>query len=205
MKNSKVALLAVAMSSGLILADTSKVEALVNNKDVNFDLKIRYVDAMEIIQNSKVGMKTGQELMDTQKKWADEINTRGKELEKEMVAYEAKRSTMSEASRDKQDKYFAKAKRDYQAYVEEKQADLQKEQAKANDKIFKEVRESAAIVAKAENIDVIVEKMSGQVLYNSSKADFSSKIIANMDKKQAAPKATAVADAKKPASEKANA
>lgn len=205
MKNVKVALLGLALTSGCALADTSKIEGLVTAKDVTLDLKIRYVDAFEVMQNSKLGVQMGQELVETNKKWAEEINKRGRELEQELVSYEGKKSTLSADARDKQEKYLAKAKREYQSYVEERQQDFQKEQAKATEKVLKEVKESASLVAKAEKIDVIVDKMTGQVLYNSPKADFSDKIIVSMDKKHAAPKATAVAEAKKPAAAKATA
>lgn len=216
MKNTKtlVALLSLLVTANCAAEPKDKdvktninVENLVtSSENVKFDLKIRYVDAFEIMQKSKLGAQTAQELMETNKKWAEELTGKGKALEQEMMAFKSKESTMSDAAREKEGKRLTKAKRDYDAYVEEKNQDFQREQAKATEKILKEVRESASLVAKADGIDVVVDKMSGQVLYNSTKADYSDKIVASMDKKFTSAKpATAVADNKKAAPAKATA
>lgn len=169
------------------------------------ELNIRVIDAFEVMQHSKAGQQLALDLQETNKQWTQEIAERGQKLEKELKEYEAKKATLSESAREKEEKRLTKAHRDHQLFVEEKKQDFQTKQAKATEQMFKEMKDSAAAVAKAEHVDLIVDKATGQVLYNSPKADLTNKLVADLDKKhdvkvaqqKTTKPATAVADASK--------
>lgn len=163
--------------------------------DVHADLRVRYVDAFEIMQKSKLGKQEAEKLSDLNKKWTEEITAKGQKLEQEARTFESKKTTMSESAGQSEAKRLAKDKRELEARVQECQQDFQVAQQKATENILKEVRECATLVAKAEGLDVVIDKMSGQVLYSSAKAECSNSVIALMDKKQ--PSTTKVADSSK--------
>lgn len=202
MKSTKRLLSLCFLLSSIAIADVPKkndemkmnTEGLVGAE--KRDLKIGYVDAFKIMQESKFGIQTGEELMATNKKWSDEIGARGRELEQDMMNYEKKKHTMGEESRIREENRLKKAQIDYKAYVEEKNQEFQRQQQKATEAILAQVKDAAAEVARVEKLDVVIDKTTGQVLWNSAKADLSEKIIASMDKKFTGPK-TAVADNKK--------
>jgi Skp family chaperone for outer membrane proteins len=208
MKNNRIILTILGASLvGTALADSkpaaqvkapeAKVAAAGDKKGQ--ELNIRVVDAFEVMQKSSLGSEVTLGLSDTNQKMSTEITQKGKEIEQDILAYDSKKATMSEASREKEEKRLVKAKRDYQVLVEEKNQEFQGLQAKASERILKEVRESAATIAQAESIDIIADKTTGQILYSSAKADVSDKLIGAMNTKYAAnKKATAtIADNKK--------
>ncbi len=184
----------------------SKTEALAKSGlDVHLDLKVRYVDAFEIMQKSKLGLAEAEKLQEMNKNWTEEITAKGQKLEQEARAFEAKKTTMSEAAAQAEAKRLAKDKRDLEARVQECQQDFQMAQQKATERILKEMRECATQVAKAEGLDVIIDKMTGQVLYSSPQSECSNSIIALMDKKSPAATPTKVASTPKKEAPKAKA
>lgn len=209
MKNNKIVLSLLGLSlTGMASVDTAKVakaEAKVADKAVvkaaSSDLKIRVVDAFEVMQKSLLGAEITKELSDTNQKWAAEITQRGKELEQDLLAFDSKKVTMSESAREKEERRLAKAKRDYQVSIEEKNQEFQMMQAKSSERMLKEVRDNSTIVARAENIDVIVDRTTGQILYSSESANVTGKLVDSMNAKFVAnQKATAtpmLADNKK--------
>jgi len=210
MKNNKIVLSLLGLSlTNLVLADATKSvikapEPKISDKvatKLSPELNIRIVDAFEVMQKSSLGSEITKELAETNQKWAAEITLKGKELEQELLAYDSKKVTMSESAREKEEKRLVKAKRDYQVSVEEKNQEFQVMQAKSSERILKEVKETATTIAKADGLDVIVDKTTGQILYSSAKADVSDKLIDAMNTKYAAnKKATAtLADNKKSA------
>lgn len=180
--------------SGSVVADAPKQEATqVAKKDV----RIGYVDAFKIMQESKFGSQTGEELMKTQKAWAEEINQRGKDFEQARMAFERKRPTMSQDAIIKEESRLKKEQIELQAYIEEKNQEFQRQQTKATESILAQIKEAAAEVAKTEKLDVVVDKTTGQTLWSSDQADLSNKLIACMDKKFSANSKNMVADNKK--------
>lgn len=210
MKNNKIVLSLLGLSlTGMASVDTAKTklpEAKVADKPavkVSADLKIRVVDAFEVMQKSLLGAEITKELSDTNQKWAAEITLKGKELEQELMAFDSKKVTMSESAREKEERRLAKAKRDYQVSIEEKNQEFQMMQAKSSERMLKEVRDNSTIVARAENIDVIVDRTTGQILYSSESANVTGKLIDAMNikfaanQKATATPATMLADNKK--------
>lgn len=206
MKSTKGLLSLCFLLSSIAIADVPKkndetrmntTEGLVGAPEMKRDnLKIGYVDAFKIMQESKFGVQTGEELMATNKKWSEEIAAKGREIEQDMMNYEKKKHTMGEESRIREENRLKKAQIDYKAHVEEKNQEFQRQQQKATEAILAQVKDAAAEVARVEKLDVVIDKTTGQVLWNSTKADLSDKIIASMDKKFTTPKIT-VADNKK--------
>lgn len=192
-KNRYILAVALLLSSS-VFADTPK-----NETPARKDLKIGYVDAFKIMQESKFGSQAGEELMKTQKAWAEDLNQRGKDFEQARMNFERKRPTMSQDAIIKEESKLKKEQIELQAFVEEKNQEFQRQQAKATESILNQVKEAAAEVARTEKLDVVVDKTTGQVLWNSVQADLSDKIIASMDKKFTSSSKTMVADNKKTA------
>ncbi len=210
MKNNKIVLSLLGLSlTGMASVDkvTKVPEAKVADKPAvkvaSPDLKIRVVDAFEVMQKSLLGAEITKELSDTNQKWAAEITLKGKELEQELLAFDSKKVTMSESAREKEERRLTKAKRDYQVSIEEKNQEFQMMQAKSSERMLKEVRDNSTIIARAENIDVIVDRTTGQILYSSESANVTNKLVDAMNikfaanQKATATPATVLADNKK--------
>lgn len=180
--------------SGSVIAEAPKAEvAPVAKKDV----RIGYVDAFKIMQESKFGSQTGEELMKTQKAWAEEINQRGKDFEQTRMAFERKRPTMSQDAIIKEESRLKKEEIELRAYIDEKNQEFQRQQTKATESILAQIKEAAKEVAKTEKLDVVVDKTTGQTLWSSDEADLSNKLITCMDKKFSSTSKNMVADNKK--------
>jgi len=209
MKNNRIILTLLGVSlSSVALAD-SKIGAPAKAPEAKVlsdgpskkaqDMNIRVIDAFKVMQESALGAEVSKELSETSQKWGAEVTQIGKTLEQDLVSFDSKKATMSDAAREKEEKRLVKAKRDYQILVEEKNQEFQAMQAKASERILKEVRETSATIAQAESLDLVIDRTTGQILYSSPKADVSDKLISGMNTKYAANKkaTTTLADNKK--------
>lgn len=176
---------------------TRSAEGLVGQKDATFETRTRYIDEMEVMQKTQKGMRVGEEISEKRKMWTDELTQKGNELQQKdndlkrrVAEYKNKMSTMSEDSRVAEEKKFARAEReisrmkqDYEERMRELDQDFKMAMEQATQDLFKEVEEVVRVMAIKENLDAVIGKTTGRVLYVSNKADYTEKIIVAMDEK----------------------
>jgi outer membrane protein len=116
-----------------------------------------------------------------------------KTLDDRLKQFNAKKDTLSEDARKKEEQELMAASGDLQNKVRKAQEEIRAEMGKATERLAKVAEEAAAEVAKAENVDVLLEKNTGRVIYTKNGTDLTDKIQRKMNEK------TKLAKAKAPA------
>lgn len=161
---------------------TSEVTTKKAEQQMQGTLNVRYIDSIMAMQASTEGQKVTGELEKMRKELGDELQSRGKTLETAMKSFEAKKSTMSE-----------KAQEDEMGKVRDMQWELEKltkqyeekfkvAMQRATERLAKQVEDVAQKLAKAENLDAVIDKSTGRVLYTSDKADLTEQLVVEMNK-----------------------
>lgn len=161
----------VSCVTGLLMADVAKTAG-----------KVGYVSSMEVINGSKVGKEIKGKLDTAFKKSGTEVQAEEQRITKAVNEYKAKESTMAEAAREAEQAKLMKMRRDFEGMVQEKDEEMKRFQAKLNEQLTKEALETAAELAQAENLDVVVDTDSGKVLYVTPNVNYTAKFTERINK-----------------------
>lgn len=124
------------------------------------------------------------ELLQTEK--AAALESDRKNLDERLKAFNAKKDALSEDSRKKEEQELMAASNALQGKVREAQELIRAEMTKATEKLAKLAEEAAVEIAKAEKVDVLLEKNTGRVIYTKSGNDLTDKIQKKMNEKTVA-------------------
>jgi len=174
-------LCASLMGLSLAVGTTFAVES--NNKGKDVDLKIRFVNSIELMRDTEEGKKISLELQETYKKLAEEVQELNKKLEAAAAEYKKKESMLSDSAKETEQKKLMRMQRELEIKAKEAEEEYKLAMQKANDRISKEIIAVAEEIAKEDNLDAIIDKDSGRVLYVADKADHTAKIKDRMNKK----------------------
>ncbi len=138
---------------------------------------------------------------------ASKLEAQRQESAKKLTEFNAKKDTLSKEARDKQEQELLALSRDLQNEVQKAQELVRHEMNRATEKLARDAEKAAIEVAKAEDLDVLLEKNTGRVIWSKDNFDVTSKVTAKMNEnhkialaqnKQATSKTTTVATNKTP-------
>lgn len=146
------------------------------------DMTVEYVDALAAMRESDEGKRITSEIETKRRKMAEELQKIEKQLMQSAKATQEKWSTMSEEAREKTQREMAKAERDYKMKAQEYEEELQREMQKATEKLSKELDEAVAQYAQESKIDVVIDRVTGRVVYSVVDQEPTQKITELMNK-----------------------
>ena len=177
------AVLTAGSMAGVTLADQMQAKKVADLADAN--LKIGFVDSFEAMRNCEPGIKAGKELEAQRDTLSKAIKEDEQKYTQAVNEYKSKSATMSEAARDKEQQKIVKMERDLKAKVEESEESLKLSMQRTTEKLAKDIEQGIVNVAKETDLDAIVDKMTGRVVYAKDKLDFTSHTIKQMNKQYA--------------------
>jgi Skp family chaperone for outer membrane proteins len=144
--------------------------------------KVGYVDTAKATSDSKEGQKKRQELEMKRTQLSTQLKKEEDVLIKQMEDFKTKAVSMSDMERDSEQKRLMKAERDLKSKVEEAELELKLAMQRAMDEIGKEIEAAVKDIAVAQNLDVVVDTRSGQVLYAKENVLYTQNLVKEMDK-----------------------
>lgn len=172
-------LTALSLLVGTLFAENS------NEKGKDVDLKIRFVNSTELMRDTEEGKKISKELQGIYKKLAEEVQELNKKLETSAAEYKKRESMLSESAKESEQKKLSRMKRELDVKAQEAEEEYKSEAQKATERISKEIIEVAEEVAKADELDALIDKDSGRALYVADEINYTSKLSERMNKKSA--------------------
>lgn len=121
------------------------------------------------------------------------LETERKNLDERLKLFNAKKDTLSAEARQKEEQELMAASNELQGKVRNAQERIRGEMNIVTEKLAKVAEEAAVEIAKAEKVDVLLEKNTGRVIYTKNGTDLTDKVQKKMNEK------SAVAKAKQPA------
>ncbi len=185
---------------------------LISNQDITTDACLRVVESYTIMGESEKGQLKRSEIESKRDFATEQIQEKSKDFEKAKNSYVAKSTTMSDSAREKEEKQLMKMERDIKNFVSEKEEELKLDMQIATESLAQDLERSVTQLAQNENIDIVIDKMTGRAIYVSPKFDITHKAIEEMNKtykvelaqNKQAESNTKVADNKAVAAPKAN-
>lgn len=144
---------------------------------------IKYVNSMDVMQQSKKGREVAKELDEKRVAWGAEIEQKGKALEDAVRKFSDQQVAMSETGRELIEKKLAREQRDLKLLIEEREQELKLAMNKATESLFRELESIVAELAKQEHLNAVIDSASGRVLYVNNSVDYSDKMVVVWDTK----------------------
>lgn len=186
-------------------------KADVNVSATKKELKVCYIDSLAAMRDSKAGQIVTVELESKRKRVADDLQRREKEFTADVKMFQDKSPTMSPMAREDEQKRLAKMERDLKLTMQEKEEDFKVDMQRATEKLSKELDEAVFEFARAEKYDIVVDKITGRVVYSAADQEPTTHIVSIMDRNHekrgssGKQSSTAVASSKTSSSSKSNA
>jgi Skp family chaperone for outer membrane proteins len=155
---------------------------LVGHTDVRMDAVVRVVESYTIMGESEKGQLKRSEIESKRDFATEQIQEKSKDFEKSKNSYVAKSTTMSDSAREKEEKQLMKMERDIKNFVSEKEEELKLDMQIATESLAQDLERSVTQLAQNENIDIVIDKMTGRAIYVSPKFDITHKAIEEMNK-----------------------
>lgn len=193
-------------------AADKNISNLIGSQDIKMDACVRVVESYTIMGESEKGQLKRSEIESKRDFATEQIQEKSKDFEKAKNNYIAKSTTMSDSAREKEEKQLMKMERDIKSFVTEKEEELKLDMQLATESLAQDLERSVTQLAQNENIDIVIDKMTGRAIYVSPKFDITHKAIEEMNKtykvelaqNKQAESNTKVADNKAVAAPKAN-
>ncbi len=135
------------------------------------------------MSQSELGKEEQKAMEKLQTDLAAELETERKGLDDRLKLFNAKKDTVSEDARKKEEQELMTASNDLQAKVRKAQEQIRAEMTKATEKLAKLAEDAAVEIAKAEKVDVLLEKNTGRVVYTKNGTDLTDKVQKKMNEK----------------------
>jgi outer membrane protein len=182
----------------------TSVADVMGDSNIMVEAAIGFVESFAVMGDCQEGQKARKEIEGKRDLASREIQDESKKFEKAKNDYVAKSSTMSDSARDKEEKQLMKMERELKNLVAEKEEELKADMQIATENLAHSLDASVAKLAQNQNLDIVIDKMTGRAMYVSDKFDFTDQAIKEMDKNyeiklaqnSKQPEATKVADNK---------
>ena len=144
--------------------------------------KIGIVNIQRCLQESNEGKRLDQELLEKRNEMQEELNTKQLELE-EMEKEIQKQSLMLslDAKEDKENEYY-KMQRDIEYLVEDFNELMTKMQTEAQQTFLTALQDILVDIAGKDGYDLIMERLSGGILFSSEAIDITDQVIDALNK-----------------------
>ena len=148
-------------------------------------LNIAFVDSFEAMRKCKDGKQVGDEIDLLRDKASKELKTRAESLAKDEAELKNKASMLKPQELAKQERDFAKKKRDLEEFLREEEENIKITMQQKTEKLAIKIEEGIVAVAKEKNVDAVIDKMTGRVMYTKEdkKGDITKDAIQFVDKK----------------------
>lgn len=140
------------------------------------------------MSQSELGKEEQKAMEKLQTEKAAALEADRKTLDDKLKQFNAKKDTLSQEARQKEEQELMAASNELQNKVRKAQEEIRLEMTKATEKLAKVAEEAAIEVAKAEKVDVLLEKNTGRVIYTKNGSDLTDKIQKKMNDKTAVAK-----------------
>lgn len=146
-------------------------------------MKIGVMDAKRCIEQSEAGKKIYALLKEKIARIQRDLEVRQNDLKKLQEQYTTKSGAYSIEVKREKEKELMRKEEDYRDQAREKEAEFQKEEARAFEKLTGEIFEVAAAIGKEEGYSLILEAKSG-VVYFIPTLDLTDKVIKRVNEKK---------------------
>jgi Skp family chaperone for outer membrane proteins len=163
-------------------SDLPLTTVLLANEGITLDANIRFVETFTVMGEGEAGQIARKEIEYKRDLATQEIQELNKKIEKAKTDYMNKASTMTDAAREKEEKRIIKMERDLKNLVAEKEEELKLDMQIATEKLALDMEAAVIEVAQEENIDIVIDKMTGRALYVAETFDYTDKIIDRVNK-----------------------
>ncbi|HLJ31821.1 MAG TPA: OmpH family outer membrane protein [Candidatus Babeliales bacterium] len=160
----------------------TSVADVMGDSNIMVEAAIGFVESFAVMGDCQEGQKARKEIEGKRDLATREIQDESKKFEKAKNDYVAKSSTMSDAARDKEEKQLMKMERELKNLVAEKEEELKADMQIATENLAHSLDASVAKLAQNQNLDIVIDKMTGRAMYVSDKFDFTDQAIKEMDK-----------------------
>lgn len=176
--------LGVSMIAGVCQADAPKILAapVFEEKTSGNDLKIRFMDVFAAMREGQEGVEVTAKLDLKRQELSKDLEGDGKKLEQAKVEFKSKASTMNDSARAKKEQEIVRMNRDFESKVQSSEEELKLSMQQVTEVLAKEVEQAVTEIAKNENLDAVIDKVTGRVVYTSGKSDCTSQVIQAMNK-----------------------
>jgi outer membrane protein len=147
-------------------------------------MRLGHVDMARIAAESEMGKAGQAQFAELKKKLQGQIDAKGKQLEKQKAAIEAKLKTLTPPQREAKAKEFQKKVEEFQKFGRNAEKELQTRQEEFGDKLFKAIEQASAELGKAKGLALVVVKR--ELLYLGSGVDaqdVTDEVIKKIDRK----------------------
>jgi outer membrane protein len=152
------------------------------------DVKIGFINMQEIIQQSTVGKKAGDEIRKIAEKKKDTITAMENELKKMKDDLDKQRSVVKESVFKEKESAFQKKYRDYQILVKDTQEELQGRDQEFAKKYIPEILKVVRAIGEKDKYTLVIDVASMPVPYYAKENDFSGKVVEEFNKAQSGKK-----------------
>ncbi len=167
-------------------------------------IKIRVINSAEVMQVTEVGKQEGEKIRELEKELRETIEKKQQALRKAEADFQAKASTLSPAADDKAKNKILTMGLDLESTAKASEEQFKVAYQRASETLFNDTRQAVMEVAKEQDLDLVFDGNTGQLMYASDNALITNDIVKAMDKnfnktkkasapKPAAPKAPTVA------------
>jgi len=167
--NKKLLLLALTTGGVQLMADVKK------------ELNIRTVNILDIMRNTEEGKAVGLELEERRKTLTEEIRADDQKFAQAMNDFKNKSATLSDTAREKEEARLMKMRNSLEAKVKNSEEELKHAMQRASDRLTTKVQAKVADIAKAKNIDLMIDEASGRVLYSAKETSCTNDVVVRLN------------------------
>lgn len=169
------------------------VNATENGVKTEKPLKIKVIKGKDVVTQSLEGKQIEKRIKEVRDRLEKDIKKLDAEIEKDLTELRAKARAVDQEALEKEQSKIVEKKKNRDTKAESAQEELTRTVNHELSKLNKKIAETIIDEAKKNDLDIVIVKESGEVVYNSDKVDFTNEIIKAQDAKYktkaAAPKA----------------
>lgn len=166
-----------------IISSEKSATQLLSQSELSLDARISVVESYAIMGESTPGLQEREAMEAKQSNARLEIQEKAKELEKGRSEYAKKASAMTDSARKAEELRLAKMERDLNDLAQEKGEELKQEMQIATERLMQELESAVTELAQENNLDIVVDKITGRILYVSDKFDLTDRAIDKVNKR----------------------
>lgn len=159
------------------------ISETINQSVRTFDARIGVVEAYAAMGDSTSGLEERGSMESKNHDAHALIQEEAKKIEKAKAEYAKKAPAMTESARKSEELKIAKMERDLNDLAQEKGEELKNDMHTATERLVKELDVAVAELAQEEGLDIVVDKISGRILYVSDTFDYTEKAIDKINKR----------------------
>ncbi len=144
-------------------------------------MKIGLVDLFKAVNESEQGKKAKTELESMIKVKQDNLEEKGKAIEKLKAELDKQGGVLSGEAKRAKEEEMERLTREYQRAVADSQNDVRKKEGELTGRIVKDLKDVVAAIAQEDQYTLIIEKAEGLILFSDKGLDITDKVIKRFD------------------------